>query len=129
MEDAGHRSPEGRTSCQLSSTPTCSSPATRSPLWRHDDFDRAGVAGADGEGLLDVGETVMPGDQGIEVNPSRRRQGDGVWPGVGVPERAGHLELTGLDMGQRERDLLAAHPDEDYPPGPAHRPDRRADGS
>ena len=84
--------------------------------------------GADGEGLLDVGETVVPGNQGIEVNPPGRRQGDGVGPGVGVPERAGHLELMGLDMGQRERDLVAAHADEDHTPGPAHRPDRRADG-
>ena len=70
----------------------------------------------------------MPGDQGIEVDPSRCRQGDGVGPGVGVPERAGHLELTGLDVGQRERDLVAAHADQDHPPGPAHRPDRRAGG-
>src|SRR6266571_843247 len=102
--------------------------AADSALRRHDDLDRVGVAGADGEGLLDVGETVVPGDQGIEVNPSRRRQRDGGRPGAGVPERAGHLELAGLDMGQRERDLLAAHPDKDYPPGPAHRPDRRAGG-
>jgi hypothetical protein len=37
-------------------------------------------------------------------------------------ERAGHLELTSLDMGHWERDLVAAHPDENYPARPGAPP-------
>src|SRR2546421_10595520 len=90
-----------------------------SQLSRGDDdgLDRGWVVGRSGECRLNLVQRVVRGHEAVEVHPTGGDQCDGGRPCVRVAERADEFDLSVLDVRQRQRNLVAAHPDKDSTPG------------
>ena len=68
---------------------------------------------ARGQGLLNVGKTILASDQIVETNPLRGSESNCGRPRIGIAECASNEQLALLDHPKKQPQFIYTHPNED----------------